>query len=136
LIQTSVYNHNFLVLDGLPIGPDFVISVPFDIHTDHPPKSNLATVEGKQILYRKTLENRDTVALPIQGFGSTAADYSIAIENKKAGAGLKITCDRPLAREALWSIRTVIAMEPFVSMSIEPDQQFDWKNTYIYYTSH
>jgi hypothetical protein len=56
------------------------------------------------------------------------------IENKKAGAGLKITCDRPLSRESLWSIRSVIAMEPFVAISIEPGQQFDWKNTYLYYT--
>ena len=133
-IQTSVYNHNFLVLDKLPISSDFVISVPFEIRTDHPPKSKLARIEGKQILYQKTLQGRDTVAFPIQGFGSSPADYSIVIENKKAGAGLKITCDRPLSRESLWSIRSVIAMEPFVAISIEPGQQFDWKNTYLYYT--
>jgi hypothetical protein len=28
-IRTSVYNHNFLVLDGQPPGPGFVITVPF-----------------------------------------------------------------------------------------------------------
>jgi hypothetical protein len=38
------------------------------------------------------------------------------IENKKVGAGLHITGDRPLARVVLWSIRTVLSLEPYVAM--------------------
>jgi hypothetical protein len=47
---------------------------------------------------------------------------------------MRITADRPLFSESLWSIRTVLAMEPFVSMSIEPGNEFTWKSTYNYYT--
>ena len=36
-VRTSVYNHNFLVLDGQPPGPGFVITVPFQIQTRRPP---------------------------------------------------------------------------------------------------
>ncbi len=84
-------------------------------------------------MYKKLLQGKDTVAIPIQGFGKTAADYSITIGNKKVGAGMKITGDRPLADEALWSIRSVLAMEPFVALSIEPGGQFTWKYIYSYY---
>ena len=47
---------------------------------------------------------------------------------------MRITCDRPLSSESLWSIRAVIAMEPFVSVAIEPGNEFTWKSTYNYYT--
>ena len=36
-IASSVYNHNFLVLDGQPPGPDFVLKMPFEIKTKRPP---------------------------------------------------------------------------------------------------
>lgn len=132
-IRTSVFDHNFLVLDKQPVGPDYSISVPFTIKTNQPPDPQLAKVQGKQILYTAPLKGKDTVAIPIQGFGKTGADYSITIENKNAGAGIKITGDRPLADEALWSIRSVLAMEPFVGLSIEPGREFTWKYTYSYY---
>jgi len=47
---------------------------------------------------------------------------------------MKIISDRPLARESLWSIRSVVAMEPFVAIAIEPGAEFSWKSTYSYYT--
>jgi hypothetical protein len=133
-IQTSVYDHNFLVLDNQPIGPDFVITVPFTIATDHPPSHDLAEVRRNQIHYLRALRDRDTVAIPIQGFGNSSADYAITIENKHVGAGMKVVGDHPLEREALWSIRSVLAMEPFVAMSIQPGHEFKWKYTYTYYS--
>jgi hypothetical protein len=49
------------------------------------------------------------------------------------GAGLHITGDRPLARVVLWSIRTVLSLEPYVAMTIEPGQEFTWQYTYTFY---
>jgi hypothetical protein len=79
------------------------------------------------------LEGRDTVAAAFQGFNTESADYSITIENRKLGAGMKISGDRPLSRENLWSIRSVLAMEPFVDMLVEPGKAFTWSYTYTYY---
>ncbi|MBV9574135.1 MAG: hypothetical protein JOY93_08780, partial [Acidobacteriales bacterium] len=133
-IQTSVYNHNFLVLDHQGPGPGVTISVPFAIQTSQPFRSELAEVRGRQIVYLKTLEGRDTVAMGLEGFNHDPKDNQIRIENSRLGAGLSWGTDRPLWRESLWSIRTVIAMEPFVSLSIEPGAQFTWKIVYEYYT--
>jgi hypothetical protein len=133
-IRTKVYNHNFLVLDGQPPGPGFVITVPFQIRTPEPPEKSLAEIRGNQIVYVKTLTNRDVVAMPVEGFGTSAKDHEIRIENSRLGAGMKIAADRPLATESLWSIRTVIAMEPFVAIAIEPGMEFTWTSRYSYYT--
>lgn len=132
-ISSSVYNHNFLVLDGQPTGPDFVLKTPFEIMTKRPPDSALAEVRGKQIVYRKALQDRDTVYTELQGFGPTAADYRFSIENRNTKAGLTMAGDRPLSRVALWSIRSNVSLEPFLAMTIEPGQEFTWKYTYSYY---
>jgi hypothetical protein len=133
-ISSSVYDHNFTVLDGQAPGPDFTFEVPFPIHSPHPPKPELAQVKGNQVVYRKELSGEDQVAVPIEGFGDTAKDTEIIIENRKVGAGVRITGNRPLIRDLLWSIRTVLADEPYIAIDVQPDSEFTWENTFDYYT--
>lgn len=133
-IRSHVYNHNFLVLDKQPPGPDFTIAVPFQIRSPHPPNPALAEIRGNQIVYLKALQDEDMVETLFEGFGNSAQDNEIRIENRKVGAGLKINGDHSLSSFNLWSIRTVMAAEPFIAMSIEPGTEFTWKISYQYYT--
>ncbi len=50
------------------------------------------------------------------------------------GVGMRITGDRPLAKEMLWSIRTVLAIEPYFSTNIQPGAEFTSENMYEYTT--
>jgi hypothetical protein len=88
---------------------------------------------GNQLVYLKTLENEDRATAAIRGFSNNARDYEIRVENKKLGIGYRVTGDRPLSNIAVWSIRTVNAVEPYISMSIEPGKEFTWNLTYEYY---
>jgi hypothetical protein len=133
-IQSSVYNHNFVVLDKQAPGPDFTFRVPFQIITQRPPDKNIVEVRGNEVVYLRPLAGKDEVPVFIQGFGNGANDSEIVIENRKVGAGLRISGDRPLARELLWSIRSVLAIEPYVSIDVAPGAEFTWKNTIEYYT--
>jgi len=133
-IQSTVYNHNFVVLDKQPPGPDFAITVPFQIQTARPPNKDLAEIRGNQIVYLKVLENKDLVQAPVRGFSDSVKDNEIRIENRKVGAGMRITGDRPLSDGNLWSIRTVLSFEPFITMTISPGGEFTWKTSYEYYT--
>jgi hypothetical protein len=133
-IQTSVYDHNFLVLDNRPTGPDFVVKTPFALKAKGHLNPEMAEIQDHEFVYRRLLEGRDTVATELSGFGNTAQDYRIQIENHKAGAGMQVRGDRPLARLYLWSIRSVLAIEPYIDMTIEPGQSFDWQYEYEYYT--
>lgn len=133
-IKTSVYNHNFLVLDAQAPGPGVSITVPFQIHTPETPNQNLAAIRGNRIDYLKTLAGEDVFETRIEGFGSSDTDHRIQIENTNVGAGMTIQSDRPLFSESLWSIRSVLAMEPFIEITIEPGHEFSWTNTYHYYT--
>ncbi len=133
-IHSSVYNHNFLVLDHQAPGPDFSLTVPFQIQSPHPPNKDLAEIRGNQVVYLKALANKDVMSTPMLGFGDSPKDNEIRIENHRVGAGMLIRGNRPLSYVNLWSIRTVLSVEPFVEMTIEPGGEFTWDVHYQYYT--
>jgi len=133
-IESSVYNHNFMVMDKQAPGPDFTFRLPFEIKASRPPNKDLVEVRGNQVVYRKPLSAEDQAVVAIEGFGDTAKDSEIVIENRKVGTGVKISGDRPLVRSLLWSIRTVLAIEPYVAIDVQPGAEFTWKNTLDYYT--
>jgi hypothetical protein len=132
-IDTNVYDHNFLRIDGESTGPSYTITTPFQIQSNRPPNRDFAGIRGNRIVYLKMLANQDRVATPMGGFSDRAGDYDVRVENNKAGVGLRITGDRPLQNESLWSIRAVLAVEPFIHVSAAPDKEFTWSMTYSYY---
>jgi hypothetical protein len=133
-IETTVYDHNFWTLDNLAPGPGLVIKFPFQLKSVRPLQNDLAKIQGDEFVYTKTLTERDRVSSMFQGFGDTAADYDIRVENRKVGAGVRIRGDRPLSNVVLWSIRTVMAVEPYIALKIAPGEESTWKLTYDYYT--
>jgi hypothetical protein len=132
-IQTKVYNHNFLVLDHQTSGPDFSITFPFELHASKS-ISDLARTSGHQLVFKKVLEGEDVVYTELGGFSDSPHDHEVRIENRHAGAGMLIRGDRPLSDLHFWAIRSVLAAEPFISMSIDPGKESDWNVTYEYYT--
>jgi hypothetical protein len=133
VIQTSVYNHNFLYLDRQPPGPGVTIKLPFAIEAAPPPRKEIVDIRGNEILFVKTLQGEESVYMTLAGFGADPKDHDIRIENRNAGAGMRITSDRALARLALWAIRAPLSIEPFIDMTIEPGAEFTWRTTYDFY---
>ena len=132
VIAGNVYDHNFMVIDHLPAGPD--ISLKFAFEPKVRSMGELAEARGSQIDYLKVLAGGDVAQTMIQGFGATAADYDFRVENRKAGAGVHVTGDRPLSRMMLWSIRTTVCPEAYVDFHIEPGQEFQWNISYEFYS--
>jgi hypothetical protein len=133
-LRTTVYDHNFLVLDKRVTDDGYSVTVPFTITSTHPPEAGLAEIRKNQIVFLKSFAGEDRVYATIEGFGNTPADYHIHIENSHANAGVTITGDRPLAKMALWSIRSNVSVEPFVDVAAAPGEQTEWKYTYAYET--
>ncbi len=132
-IETTVYNHNFLVLDGKGPGLGTVMTTPFVIGSERPPDGQLAELSGKRIVYKKTLTGKDVVSFPVEGFGDSAMDHDIRIENSTFKAGMSLHGDRPLKSINLWSIRSNISVEPFITVPVAPGKEFTWSTTYHYY---
>lgn len=132
-IETSQYNHNFFVIDGRPTGPEFVVRFPFELESARA-LGELAQVRGRELIYLKELQKGQSVFTELKGFGPSARDYDIRIENRKAGAGVRIVGDRPLSKVVFWSIGTTVCPEPYIDLQVKPGGQAQWRIRYEFYT--
>ena len=133
LIETYCYDHNFFVIDHEVVGPDIAVRFAFE------PKpatkfANGGEVRGSEITYARELQKGETVSSELGGFGASAKDYDFRIENRKAGAGVRISGDQPLAKLLFWSIRSVACPEPYIHLRIAPGQAASWRIVYDFYT--
>jgi hypothetical protein len=133
-IETQVYDHNFLTIDHQPTGPDVSIRFPFS-PLPNSSLQKLAEVRGKQLMFPKDVKGSDTFYADFKGFGNTAQDYEITVENHKTGAGVVIRGDQPLVYVGVWAVRTVVAPEPYIAMNIAVGGEFRWKYAYRFYTN-
>ena len=131
-IATSVYDHDFFMLDTQSTGPDFVLRFPFEIQAVAP-LNGAAEIRGHDFVYLKELQAGETVQTQLTGFGSTAKDYDFRLENRKTGAGVRQTSDRPISKFNLWSIRSNISPEAYIDLSIAPGQSSSWRISYEFY---
>jgi hypothetical protein len=131
-ITTSVYNHNFFTLDRQPTGPDIVVRFPFEPRAARA-LNGLAETRGKDIVFLRDFAKGQTVFTEVEGFGATASDYDFRMENRKTGAGVRITGDRPLAKLLFWSANLTVCPEPYIDASVEPGKETSWRITYQFY---
>lgn len=134
VLQSSVYNHNFLFVDRRAPDAGASLTVPFNVRPVGEVDSALVEIRDRQIRLKRALSGEDRVYLAIAGFGADPADYDLRIENRSAGAGVRITSDRPLSRLALWAIRAPFSVEPFIQMAIAPGNDFTWELTYEFFS--
>jgi len=133
-IETRVYNHNFFVIDQQQTGPDFSIEFPFELSGKFVNGSDKAEFQNNTIVFLKEVAHGETTLADMEGFGNTPDDYDIRIENRKTGAGVRITCDRPISRLVFWASNAVLTAEPYTSIKVNPSEQFSWTVTYQFYT--
>jgi len=131
-IETQVYDHNFLTIDHQTTGPSISIQFAF---TPQPTAAldKLAEVRGKQLFFPTDFRGSDTFYGEFKGFGSSAKDYDITVENQKSGAAVDIHGDQPMVYLGVWAVRTVVAPEPYIEIKIPVGEEFRWKYTYRFY---
>ena len=142
-INTSVYDHNFFVIDKEPSGPNMKMSFPFEAKAIDKGGGSLkgfgtiANIEGKSIIFNRTLNKGEQVySSGLQGFDSTSSGhYNISIENTKTGAGVKITADQPLEKLVYWACPTTACPEPYIRINVEPGKEMKWTYNYEFFTT-
>jgi hypothetical protein len=131
-IATSVYNHNFFMLDRATTGPDIVVRFPFAPKAARP-LGDLAEIRGRELHFLRPLQPKENVFSEIEGFGPTAADYHFEMENRATGAGVRIIGDRPLTKLLFWSAVKTACPEPYIDVSTAVGATTTWRTTYAFY---
>ena len=133
-IQTDVYDHDFFMIDGRPIGPGMTVRFPFSPKIESSPDTHfdpsMAKVEGNTITYLKELQPHQTVSGYITGYSDKTADYDITVEDQTSGIGVQQTSDSPISKLYLWSIRSTISPEAYIHLSVARNQTQSWTIRY------
>jgi hypothetical protein len=134
-IATSTYNHNFFMIDNEPSNENIRIVFPFDVSGEGSGFGSIINAKGKQLSYPREVVKGDQVfSSGLKGFGTSAKDYDIRIENTKSKAGVRITCDKPLEKLVYWACPTTSCPEPYIKIAAEPGKVVTWKVNYEFYT--
>lgn len=134
LIETSVYDHNFWIIDGEPTGPGIDISFPYTVRAEGKGFGDIIKSDGNKLIYNRPVAKGEYVySAGLQGFGPTPADYDIRIENGKTGAGVRARADQPLDKLVFWACTTTSCPEPYIRLKVAPGQEVSWKITYTFY---
>ena len=136
-IGTTVYDHNFFMIDKQPVGPGIEIIFPYEISGEGlgigPEK--YALTGNRKITFPRNVEKDSIVyCSDLKGYGTDSKDYDISIENKITRAGVRITCDQPIVRLPFWSCPTTACPEPYIAIKAEPEQEMKWNIRYEFYT--
>ncbi|MEZ4905897.1 MAG: hypothetical protein R2822_31100 [Spirosomataceae bacterium] len=133
MIETSVYNHNFFMIDNEPTGPNIKTRFPFEVTAEGKNWGTIAQTNKNAIHYTRTLAPGEFVYSDgLKGFGNTPKDYDIFIQNLKTGAGVRITCDKPLNKLVYWACPTTACPEPYTKVSAQPNEEVTWEIKYTF----
>ncbi len=133
-IETLVYNHNFFVINNQPVGPGYTAEFPFKLSGVFRDGADIAEIQNNRLILRRDLAKGETIYCGgLLGFGQSEMDYNIKIENHTTGAGVRITCDRPLSKMVFWSCPTTFCPEPYILIKAEPGKEFTWNIYYEFY---
>lgn len=130
-LDTEMYNHNFFVFDGQPSGPDVEVRFPFELEPFNV-RGDAVKLTGNKINYVKAVEG--SVRMQIRGFKPTPADYDIRVENKRTGAGVRVTSDTPLSDVVFWSNPRTTCPEAYIHVRAERGRPMTWTTTYDFYS--
>jgi hypothetical protein len=131
-IETSVFDHNFLVMDKQSTGPGFVVTLP--LKPTEPLNARMqdyAKLQDNQLIFLKELGRRNVSFKDLTN--GDGADYNLKVENHNTGAAVKITGDKHISKLVFWSASKTICPEPYINIKVEPGKTFTWNITYEYY---
>jgi len=133
LIETSVYNHNFFVIDNQSTGPDFVVRFPFEFSSQRDLKG-YAETRGNELAYLKEIPPGAEIGTRLDGYSESADDNRFAIENRAVKAGVRMAADKPISKIVFWSPNTTLCPELYIDMAVSPRQADRWSIRYEFYT--
>ena len=69
----------------------------------------------------------------LPGYSDSSKDYDFRYENLKAGAGFRVTGDKPIIKLAYWSSTTTVCAEPYIKVEVQPGEEITWELKYEFY---
>jgi hypothetical protein len=136
-IRTTEYVHNFMGVNGCPIGPDYSLRVGFPMvmkrmeehYTPHILRFNHVRNE---IMFAEKAEREFYCQL--SGLHGNEAGAWWELRHSPSGVGVRETASFPLDYFALWGTKHTVSPEMFIRLEVEPGESAAWSRSYDFFT--
>lgn len=125
-LVSSMYNHNFLTIN--PGNADMAVTLPFPAVAVRP--SPRLALSGNMVRWPNALVERENAQALLHDESKPPQPFDFTVRNEKTGAGFRVTSETPTSRVNLWSIRTVMALEPYTAINVAPGAEQRWSYNY------
>lgn len=137
------YNHNFVAVDDLPVGPGYRLQLPFDgtvaevansgrSAKDMSPLPGLLSAEGDTVVWNQmldeTLYHKNT---PIESI-KTLPFYRWRLSHTGSPASISETCHFQPVRQVIWGIEHTISTEVYAKIDVKPGQRQSYARTWLF----
>ena len=132
-IDTAVYNHDFFIFDGRPIGPGVELRLPFAPTPDKPLPAT-AAINGNTVRIVDPLQPGRGLGAYLTGFSHLSSQFDFKVVDTADGTGVEETADAPLVRMYLWATPTTVCPEGYIGIHVAPGTTQSWALHYRFFT--
>ena len=128
-IYINQYNHNFTLIDGVPYGPDYTVTLPFATLEPQEIKAEYADFVDGRIVVHKPLGD-ESLWVKLRTDAGPAAHNAATIRCDSTGAAVHFQGDASTIKYNFWSVATAACPEPFIRIDIGPGEVQEWAIEY------
>lgn len=138
-VSFGEYNHNFMLIDGMPYGPDY------QVHFSFPPQLtgrkegyyNRLKLEGQTMVTQEAFgEPPEDALTQIEGFAGMSLPYTWELFHVPTGLYVRETDDFPIWKYQFWCRKDNICSEIFTKQWLNPAGErgdtAEWKRIYTF----
>ena len=132
-LSTTVYAHDFYMLDNKKTGPGMQIHLPF-VPVPAKPYPETVRIEGTTIKWLAEMQPHQYASGEMKGYSDKVSDFDFTFEDTALGIGVEQTSDSPLAKVFFWSTPKTVCPEGFTGIHVMPGQTQEWRINYRFFT--
>ncbi len=133
VLETSVYNHNFLNLDNMSVGPAVRIDFPSkpsghwrDVMPEVSLEDNSIVFHGNIVKGQKAAFIGDLTLAP----SHTESPFSYRLSNSEKDMAVEVKVNAPVSHSVFYSNHRVSCIEPYTPLTVAPGESVSWSIDY------
>lgn len=135
-LSTEEYCHNFLNIDGHPVGPDYKLEFPVMLQPEVDDEASRQELmfNGGKVIWGKIPEHE--FYFRTEGYDGTRQPYLWQLSHLPSGAGMREISSLEVSYAAVWGRSYVVSPEIFYRVEAKPGECISWTRTYEFFSGN
>ncbi|MEQ1830047.1 MAG: hypothetical protein ABL921_29065 [Pirellula sp.] len=131
---TDHYNHNFFLIDSDRVGPNYRIEFPFELKPTREAAlfKELVHLNGRNMGFQRAIHPGESYFAELVGHSRKVTDHAFEIHHKPSRVVVTCRGDAPLHKLNVWGMKNTICPEPYVEISLLPNESKAWTLSYSF----